>query len=44
MEALTSNTGLDPNRRDGEFQTVIGVTDPKPHILARHPGPRPEEQ
>lgn len=35
MEALTSNTGLDPNRWDGEFQTVIGVTDSKPHILAR---------
>lgn len=31
MEALTSNTGLDPNRWDGEFQTVIVTDSQTPH-------------
>lgn len=36
--ALTSNTGVDPNRgQDGEFQAVIWVTDSKPHILPEPP-------
>lgn len=40
--ALTPNTGTDPNRgQDGEFQTVIWITESKPHILPRHSNLRP---
>lgn len=39
---LTPNTGTDPNGgRVGEFQTVIPVTDPTPHIPPRRPNSRP---
>lgn len=39
---LTPNTGTDPNGGwDGEFQTVIPVADPTPHILPRRPNSRP---